>query len=79
MKERRKDVPKIDKITWYYRHWKDHADPADARSGLRAKDKLPSSFITDAEWNDWMLDDPRNPVSKRAKEAKELEKQKAKE
>jgi hypothetical protein len=24
MKERRKDVLPIDKISWYYRHWKDH-------------------------------------------------------
>jgi hypothetical protein len=26
MKERRKDIPSIDKISWYYRHWKDQGN-----------------------------------------------------
>ena len=26
--ERRKDVPAIEKITWYYRHWKESGQPA---------------------------------------------------
>ena len=26
--ERRKDIPAVDKISWYYRHWKDSGDAA---------------------------------------------------
>ena len=72
--ERRKDVPLIDKISWYYRHWKDSGD--DAKEGLKNKEKMPTSFINDSEWNCWMLDDIRNPVSQKAKEAKEEDKMK---
>jgi hypothetical protein len=57
--ERRKDVAPIEKITWYYRHWREAGD--DAKFGLINKDKLPKSNIQDANWNEWMGADPRNP------------------
>lgn len=43
------------------------------------KSELPSAHITDAEWESWMLDDPRNPMSKKVKDEKEAEKQRSKE
>lgn len=58
MKERRKNIPPIEKITWYYRHWEKGAISID---GLKNKDQMPSSYIDDASWNDWMAADPRNP------------------
>jgi len=75
--ERRKDVPLVDKITWYYRHWVESGDKA--KEGVKNKHLLPSSYIDNAEWNDWMSNDPRNPQSKAAKEAKEQAKKDAKE
>ena len=71
MAERRKDVPIIQKITWYYRHWKESESHV---HGLQVKADLPSAHITDAEWEEWMLDDPRNPMSQKVKDAKAEEK-----
>lgn len=62
MKKRRKGIDPIDKITWYYRHWKDCGQ--EALEGLKNKDKLPHSSIIDCQWDNWMTDDPRNPQSK---------------
>ena len=59
MKERRKDIPAIDKISWYYRHWKDSG--TQALEGLKNKSNLPSSMIFDCSWDEWMSNDPRNP------------------
>ena len=67
MKERRKDVKPIDKITWYYRHWKSQGDTA--KGGRQNKELMPSSKIMDAEWDNWMADDERNPQSFKAKAA----------
>ena len=65
LKERRKDVKPIDKITWYYRHWKDNWEAA--KAGRQNKQILPSTKIMDAEWDSWMADDPRNPQSLKVK------------
>ena len=77
MKTRRKGVAPIDKITWYYRHWKDSGQLA--LEGVKNKDQMPKSYIDDAEWDSWMLDDPRNPQSQKAKDKREAEKQRLKE
>ena len=69
MKERRKDIPPIDKITWYYRHWK--SEGRKALEGVKHKDDLPATHILDAEWNEWMGCDPRNPQSMKVREEKE--------
>jgi hypothetical protein len=69
--ERRKDVSAIEKISWYYRHWKETAEAS--KFGLMNKDQLPKSFIDDSSWDDWMSADPRNPQSQQAKDTKEFE------
>ena len=71
MKERRRNIPPIDKITWYYRHWKDEMPKA--LGGLKNKDQMMDSCITDCSWDEWMLADPRNPQSQKVKDEKELE------
>ena len=71
MKERRKGMPAIDKITWYYRHWKDHGELA--LEGVKNKKLMPPAHIDDTEWDAWMCNDPRNPQSQVAKDAKENE------
>uniref|UniRef100_A0A7S3FV07 tRNA-dihydrouridine(16/17) synthase [NAD(P)(+)] n=1 Tax=Strombidium rassoulzadegani TaxID=1082188 RepID=A0A7S3FV07_9SPIT len=76
MKERRKDIAPIDKITWYYRHWKEQGQLA--LEGLKHREELPQSQIMDCEWDDWMRDDPRNPQSQKAKDEKAEEKKKMK-
>ena len=57
--ERRKEVPAVEKITWYYRHWKESGEHA--VQGLKNKETLPKSYIDDASWPEWMDADPRNP------------------
>ena len=74
MQERRKNVPVIDKISWYYRHW-----GKDAIGGVKNKDQYIEAHITNSPWNDWMCDDPRNPQSQAAKDQREDEKRAAKE
>lgn len=64
--EARKHLTPVDKISWYYRHWKESGD--DAKIGLAKKVVMPNSFIADTEWNTWMKDDPRNPQSQEAKD-----------
>ena len=61
MKERRKNIKPVDKITWYYRHWKDHMELA--KEGVKNKEQMPFSYIIDSKWDSWMKDDPRNPQS----------------
>jgi len=77
MKERRKDIPAIDKITWYYRHWRDRGDWA--LHGIKNKSHLPKSYIDDCSWDDWMQDDPRNPQSRKAKDEKQAERRRLRE
>lgn len=72
MKTRRKDVPAIDKITWYYRHWRDSGQLA--LDGVKKKNEMPRSYIDDASWDDWMFNDPRNPQSQKAKDDREADK-----
>ena len=57
---------------WYYRHWKDFSEHS--LEGVKSKDKMPESAIMDAEWNDWMRDDPRNPQSQEKKDERAYEK-----
>jgi hypothetical protein len=59
MQRRREGISSIEKITWYYRHWKDSGDAA--KEGVKNKSILPKSYIDDCEWDQWMKDDPRNP------------------
>ena len=49
MQKRRQGVEPIDKITWYYRHWKESGDLA--KGGVKNKNDLPKSFIDDCEWD----------------------------
>ena len=77
MKSRRAHIPAIEKITWYYRHWKD--EMPNALGGLKNKAILPPSNIRDCEWNEWMSADPRNPQSQKVKDEKEAERQRNKE
>lgn len=76
MKERRKNVRPIDKITWYYRHWKDSGESA--KAGVKNKDQMPNTNIMDSSWDDWMADDPRNPQSQKAKDEVAAAKQRQK-
>ena len=59
MSKRRQGIEPIDKITWYYRHWREHGQSA--TEGLKNKGVLPLTQILDREWDSWMCDDPRNP------------------
>ena len=62
MKKMRLNISPIDKITWYYRHWK--AQYGDiAVQGIKNKELLEPTYITNSPWNNWMKDDPRNPKS----------------
>ena len=58
MRNRRKGIPAIEKITWYYRHWEKGEI---SKAGLKNKGVLPKSYIDDATRNEWMAADPRNP------------------
>ncbi len=78
MARRRKDIPAVDKISWYYRHWKDDHGQL-AVEGLKNKDKLPGTFVEDKTWDEWMKDDPRNPMSLQVQAKKEEERKANKE
>ena len=76
MASRRLDVPKEEKITWYYRHWKEHEN---SERGLASKSSLPDAHILDADWTPWMKDDPRNPMSMAIRDKKAAERKEANE
>ena len=61
MKERRKSVPPIEKLNWFYRHWKSKSPLA--VGGRKNKNLLPPAFVMDVEWDEWMQNDLRNPYS----------------